>query len=78
VDFSFGHTLQAEATQVIEQAGGKVLGTAKFPIDNIDFSSQLLEAQTSGAKVVGLAAVGGDQVNLIKQAAEFGMATNGK
>ncbi len=78
VDFSFGHALQAEATQVIEYAGGKVLGTAKFPIGNTDFSSQLLRAQTSGAKVIGLAAVGGDQVNLIKQAAEFGMATNGK
>jgi len=78
VDFSFGHALQAEATQVIEQAGGKVQGTAKFPIGHNDLSSQLLQAQTSGAKVVGLVAVGDDQVNLIKQAAEFGMATNGK
>ena len=78
VDFSFGAALQAQATSVIEAAGGKVTGTAKFPIGNSDFSSQLLQAQSSGAKVIGLAAVGGDQVNLIKQAAEFGMATNGK
>ena len=78
VDFSFGAALQAEATKVVEAAGGRVLGAAKFPIGNTDFSSQILQAQSSGAKVIGLAAVGGDQVNLIKQAAEFGMATNGK
>ena len=78
VDFSFGAALQAEATKVVEAAGGKVLGAAKFPIGNTDFSSQILQAQSSGAKVIGLAAVGGDQVNLIKQAAEFGMSTNGK
>ena len=77
VDFSFGLALQAEATKVIEAAGGKVVGTAKFPLGNADFSSQILEAQTSGAKVIGLAAVGGDQVNLIKQAAEFGITTKG-
>ncbi len=78
VDFSFGAAVQAQATAVIEAAGGKVIGAAKFPIGNSDFSSQLLQAQSSGAKVIGLAAVGGDQVNLIKQAAEFGMATNGQ
>ena len=78
VDFSFGAAVQAQATAVIEAAGGKVIGAAKFPIGNNDFSSQLLQAQSSGAKVIGLAAVGGDQVNLIKQAAEFGMATNGQ
>ncbi|MGI4950304.1 MAG: ABC transporter substrate-binding protein [Janthinobacterium lividum] len=77
VDFSFGLALQAEATKVIEAAGGKVLGTAKFPIGNTDFSSQILQAQSSGAKVIGLAAVGGDQVNLIKQASEFGITTKG-
>jgi branched-chain amino acid transport system substrate-binding protein len=73
VDFSFGNALQAEATKVIEANGGKVLGTAKFPLGNTDFSSQILQAQTSGAKVIGLASVGGDQVNLIKQLAEFGL-----
>lgn len=73
VDFSFGYALQAEATKVIEANGGKVLGDAKFPLGNTDFSSQILQAQTSGAKVLGLASVGGDQVNLIKQLAEFGL-----
>ena len=73
VDFSFGAALQDEATAVIQAKGGRVLGTAKFPIGNTDFSSQILQAQTSGAKVIGLASVGGDQVNLIKQLAEFGL-----
>jgi branched-chain amino acid transport system substrate-binding protein len=73
VDFSFGAALQAECTKVIEANGGRVLGSAKFPIGNSDFSSQILQAQSSGAQVIGLASVGGDQVNLIKQAAEFGL-----
>jgi branched-chain amino acid transport system substrate-binding protein len=73
VDFSFGAALQAEATKVVEANGGKVLGAAKFPLGNTDFSSQILQAQSSGAKVIGLASVGGDQVNLIKQLAEFGL-----
>jgi branched-chain amino acid transport system substrate-binding protein len=73
VDFSFGAALQAECTKVIEANGGRVLGSAKFPIGNSDFSSQILQAQSSGAAVIGLASVGGDQVNLIKQAAEFGL-----
>ncbi len=77
VNFSFGEALQAEATRVIAAAGGTVLGGTKFPIGNTDFSSQLIQAQTSGAQVVGLASVGGDQVNLLKQAAEFGMQTGG-
>jgi branched-chain amino acid transport system substrate-binding protein len=73
VDFSFGKLLQAAATSVVEANGGKVLGQAYFPIGNSDFGSQLLRAQSSGAKVIGLAAVGGDQVNVVKQAAEFGL-----
>lgn len=77
VDFSFGRNLQAEATKVIEVNGGKVVGAAYFPIGNTDFSSQLVQAQSSGAKVIGLAAVGGDQVNLIKQSAEFGVQAAG-
>ena len=77
VDFTFGAALQAEATKVIEANGGRVIGTAKFPIGNTDFSSQIVQAQTSGAKVIGLASVGGDQVNLIKQAAEFGLQAKG-
>ena len=75
VDFSFGAALQAEATKVIEANGGTVAGTAKFPLGNTDFSSQIVAAQASGAKVLGLAAVGGDQVNLVKQLAEFGLQT---
>ena len=77
VNFSFGEALQAEAARVIEAAGGRVLGGTKFPIGNTDFSSQLVQAQTSGAQVIGLASVGGDQVNLLKQAAEFGMQAGG-
>lgn len=77
VDFSFGHRLQAEATQVIEANGGKVIGTAPFPIGNTDFSSQIVQAQSSGAKVIGLVSVGNDQVTLIKQAAEFGVQKSG-
>jgi branched-chain amino acid transport system substrate-binding protein len=77
VDFSFGVALQAEATKVIEANGGKVLGSVRFPIGNADFSSQILQAQSSGAAIIGLASVGGDQVNLIKQSAEFGLQSNG-
>lgn len=77
VDFSFGLALQAEASKIVEAAGGTVIGSAKFPIGNTDFSSQILQAQSSGARVIGLAAVGGDQVNLIKQASEFGLTTSG-
>jgi branched-chain amino acid transport system substrate-binding protein len=79
VDFAFGKSLEAAATEVIQQNGGKVLGHAYFPIGNADFSSQLVTAQSSGAQVIGLAAVGNDQVSAIKQAAEFGLTRgNGK
>ena len=77
VDFSFGAALQAETAKVIEANGGKILGTAKFPIGNADFSSQIVQAQSAGAAVIGLASVGGDQVNLIKQGAEFGLQSGG-
>ena len=77
VDFSFGAALQGEATKVVEANGGTVIGDAKFPLGNTDFSSQILRAQSSGADVVGLVAVGNDQVNLIKQAAEFGLQVKG-
>ncbi len=77
VDFSFGAALQAEAAKVIEAAGGRVLGSTRFPIGNTDFSAQIVQARTSGAQVIGLASVGGDQVNLIKQAAEFGLQAGG-
>jgi branched-chain amino acid transport system substrate-binding protein len=77
VDFSFGAALQEEAAKVIQAHGGTVIGTAKFPIGNADFSSQILQAQASGASIIGLASVGGDQVNLIKQSAEFGLQSHG-
>ena len=78
VDYTFGRSLQAEATGLIEAAGGKVVGATYFPLGNTDYSSQLLSAQNSGADVIGLAAVGNDQVNLIKQAGEFGLGADGK
>jgi branched-chain amino acid transport system substrate-binding protein len=78
VDFSFGTGLQAEATKVIEANGGTVLGSTRFPIGTTDFSSQIVQARSSQAKVIGLASVGGEQVNLIKQAAEFGLQVGGK
>ena len=77
VDFSFGQALQTLTTQAIEATGGKVLGSTKFPIGNSEFSSQIIAAQASGAAIVGIAAVGGDQVNLIKQASEFGLRKSG-
>ncbi len=78
VDFTFGHQLQEAATWVIEQNGGSVLGSVPFPIANTDFSSQLVRAASSGAQVVGLAAVGNDLVNAIKQAGEFGLTRGGR
>lgn len=77
VNFSFGEALQTMTAKAIEANGGKVIGDAKFPIASTEFSSQILAAQNSGAAIVGIAAVGGDQVNLIKQAAEFGLRKNG-
>jgi branched-chain amino acid transport system substrate-binding protein len=77
VDFSFGQALETLTTKAIEATGGKVLGDVKFPIGNSEFSSQILAAQSSGAAIVGIAAVGGDQVNLIKQASEFGLRKSG-
>jgi branched-chain amino acid transport system substrate-binding protein len=77
VDFSFGAALEAMTAKAIEANGGKVIGDVKFPIGSSEFSSQIIAAQSSGASIVGIAAVGGDQVNLIKQAAEFGLRRNG-
>ncbi len=73
VDHGFGQALQSDATQVIEANGGKVLGSVKFPIGNADFSSLLVQARSSGADVIGLASVGGDLVNIIRQANEIGI-----
>jgi len=73
VDYTFGRALQAEATGLIEAAGGKVVGADYFPLGSTDYASQLVKARASGADVIGLAAVGNDLVNLIKQAGEFGL-----
>lgn len=78
VDYVFGRALQAGTTALIEAAGGQVVGTSMFPLGNTDFSAQIVAAQNSGSDVIGLAAVGNDQVNLIKQAHEFGLATDGR
>ncbi len=78
VDYTFGRALESAATQVIKENGGSVLGHAYFPPGSTDFSSQLVDAQASGAKVVGCASVGDDQVNLIKQAGEFGLRRGGR
>ena len=77
VDFAFGTALQRDATQVIEANGGRVLGSVRFPLGTADFSSLILQAQASGAEVVGLAAVGNELVNLVKQAGEFGLGRGG-
>jgi branched-chain amino acid transport system substrate-binding protein len=77
-DYAFGHALESDATAVIKAAGGKVLGSANVPLNTADFSSYLLQAQTSKAKVIGLANAGGDTINSIKQAAEFGITAGGQ
>jgi branched-chain amino acid transport system substrate-binding protein len=73
-DYAFGKQLQADTSALVTKAGGKVLGAAQYPFPGTtDFSSFLVQAQSSGAKVLGLANAGGDTVNSIKQAAEFGL-----
>jgi branched-chain amino acid transport system substrate-binding protein len=76
VDYAFGHSLEADATSAVQAAGGKVLGSVRHPLNTSDFSSFLLQAQTSGAKVVAFANGGGDMINATKQANEFGLAKN--
>ena len=75
-DYAFGHDLQNIASAAILAAGGKVLGSASAPLDTTDFSSFLLQAQSSGAAVIGLANAGNDATNSVKQAAEFGVTSN--
>jgi branched-chain amino acid transport system substrate-binding protein len=77
-DYAFGHSLEENTTAVVEAAGGEVLGAVRHPFPGQDFSSFLLQAQASGAKVIGLANAGGDTVNSIKQAAEFGITQAGQ
>ena len=72
-DYAFGHSLEKDTSEVVKAAGGTVRGAVRHPLATGDFSSFLLQAQSSGAKVVGLANAGGDTVNSIKAAAEFGL-----
>lgn len=78
VDYAYGHAVEAEASAVVKAAGGRVLGTARHPLNTPDFSSFLLQAQASKAKTVGLANAGGDTITSIKQAAEFGLIAGGQ
>jgi branched-chain amino acid transport system substrate-binding protein len=78
VDYAFGHSLEADATSAVRAAGGKVLGSVRHPLNTSDFSSYLLQAQSSGAKVVALANGGGDMINATKQANEFGLTRGGQ
>ncbi|MGF3025162.1 ABC transporter substrate-binding protein [Methylobacterium aquaticum] len=77
-DYAFGQDLERDASAVVKANGGKVLGSVRAPLNTADFSSFLLQAQGSGAKVVGLANAGADTTNAIKQAAEFGLTGGGQ
>ena len=77
-DYAFGHALETDTIAVVEKNGGKVVGKVRHPLNTNDFSSFLLQAQTSKAKVIGLANAGGDTINSIKQAAEFGIVKGGQ
>jgi branched-chain amino acid transport system substrate-binding protein len=77
-DYAFGHALERDTMAVVEKNGGKVLGKVRHPINTNDFSSFLLQAQASKAKIIGLANAGGDTINSIKQASEFGIVKGGQ
>jgi branched-chain amino acid transport system substrate-binding protein len=77
-DYAFGHALQRDTTAVIEANGGKVIDSVNVPVNTPDFSSFLLKAQSSKAKIVGLANAGGDTSNSVKQAHEFGIVAGGQ
>jgi len=77
-DYAFGHALERDTTEVVKKMGGSVLGGVKVPLQTQDFSSFLLQAQSSKAQIIGLANAGGDTINSIKQAAEFGITKGGQ
>ncbi len=76
-DYAFGQSLEADTTAIIKAKGGKVMGVSRHPLNTSDFSSYLLQAQSSGAKILGLANAGGDLINSVKQAKEFGLIDSG-
>lgn len=78
VDYAFGHALERDASEAIKAAGGKILGTVRHPLGTADLSSFLLQAQSSGAKVIGLGSAGADTINAVKQATEFGISDGGQ
>ena len=77
-DYAFGQALERDTSEVVKASGGKVLGSVRVPLATQDFSSFLLQAQSSKAKIIGLANAGGDTINSIKQAAEFGIVKGGQ
>src|SRR5712691_6740964 len=77
-DYAFGHALEGDTAAAVEANGGKVLGKVRHPLNTSDFSSFLLQAQASKAKIIGLANAGGDTINSIKQGAEFGIVKGGQ
>jgi branched-chain amino acid transport system substrate-binding protein len=77
-DYAFGHALERDTAKFVTDGGGKVLGIVRHPLNTADFSSFLLQAQASKAKIIGLANAGGDTINAIKQAAEFGIVAGGQ
>ncbi|MFB9266326.1 ABC transporter substrate-binding protein [Bradyrhizobium erythrophlei] len=78
VDYAFGYALEKDTTEIVSANGGKVLGSVRVPLNSSDFSSFLLQAQSSKAKIIGLANAGLDTNNSIKQAAEFGIVRSGQ
>jgi branched-chain amino acid transport system substrate-binding protein len=77
-DYAFGHALERDTAAIVTKNGGKVIGAVRTPFPGTDFSSFLLQAQSSKAKVIGLANAGGDTINSIKQAGEFGIVAGGQ
>ena len=77
-DYAFGHALERDTMAAVEKNGGKVLGKVRHPLNTNDFSSFLLQAQSSKAKIIGLANAGGDTINAIKSGAEFGIVKGGQ
>ncbi len=77
-DYAFGHSLEQDTGNIVKESGGEVLGAVRHPLSTADFSSYLLQAQASGAKVIGLANAGGDTINSIKQASQFGIVQAGQ
>ncbi|MBR1224360.1 MULTISPECIES: ABC transporter substrate-binding protein [unclassified Bradyrhizobium] len=77
-DYAFGHALERDTAAVVTKSGGKIIGTVRHPLNSSDFSSFLLQAQASKAKIVGMANAGGDTTNTIKQASEFGIVAGGQ